>query len=135
MLAEMTSDRIADKAVVMEFAQSLSLRQSLKDVLKDHNLTEDSMDAIVAHSLSSNLVKNFCIAAQEAHTHPSISIANSSIAAIKYSVDPLCQWFIMKTGLVDALYRSAPNGDMFVSVRVTGARIVFLVSPGQRRVY
>lgn len=129
------ADKVADKAVVMEFGPVLQLRQGLQDILSAHNLTSESVDSIVAHSLATVLVKNFCIAAQEANKHPCLSLSNSTIAEVKYRVDPFCTWFINTTGLVDKLYKVVPGGDMFVSIRATGARIVFIVSVGQQRTY
>lgn len=134
MLLE-TSDEIADKAIVMEFGPVLELRKSLIDTLFEHNLTEDSIDSIVAHTLSRVLVTNFCIGAQEASRHPCLSLSNSSIQNVKYLVEPLCMWFISASGLVDKIYRLAPNGDGFVSIRACGARITFIISVNQRRLY
>ena len=135
MLLTDTHEKIEDKAVVMEFASVLQLRKSLESALKEHNLTQENMDSVVAHSLACVLVKNFCIAAQEATRFTPLSLSNSTIASVKYLVEPLCSWFVSVTGLIDKLYHMVPGGDMFVTVRVTGARIVFVVSPGQRRHY
>lgn len=135
MFALDVQEKLADKAVVVEFGSVLKLRSDLVDLLSEHNLTTESLDSIVAHSLSAVLVRNFCIASQEADRHPYLSLSNSTIAQVKYIVEPLCQWFVVANQLVEQFYRLVPGGDMFVTVRASGARIVFIVSASQRRLY
>lgn len=126
-------ERPPTTAVVCEFAAALSLRDNLFEILKAHNLSAESVDSVMANSLARVLVTNFCISATEANKHPCLHLSNSSIAEVRYLSEPLCAWFIRNGAIVDKLYKLSPGGDFHVEVRVTGARIVFMLSNNSTR--